>query len=81
MRALKGRTEARLRDGVRRRAGAEASMHERHAARAAALLADGKRKAAAEAFNEAAELAMEACNGRLAQLYYEKAAAAEADAE
>jgi hypothetical protein len=53
-------------------------MHERLAAQGTALLAAGKASEAAEAFNEAAELAMEACSGRLAQLYYEKAAAAEA---
>eukprot|EP00884_Botryococcus_braunii_P010320 jgi/Botrbrau1/1928/Bobra.0005s0031.1 len=61
--------------------GAESSMHERLAAQGTALMAAGKAQAAADAFNAAAELAMEACSGRLAQLYYEKAAEAEASVD
>jgi hypothetical protein len=59
-------------------------MHERVAARAALLMlgVPGKMEpdpaAAVEGFQAAADLAMEACNGRMAQLYFEKAAAAEA---
>ncbi len=62
-------------------AGAESSTHERLAAQGTALMAAGKVQAAADAFNAAAELAMEACSGRLAQLYYEKAAEAEASVD